>query len=81
MALTDLLEELLVLRSQLVSLLVPLSPQDLTRAITAAPGQQVPAHTLLVSSDRHAKAHFQLLRATAQQSNGLAHDAAEKQDT
>jgi hypothetical protein len=67
LALTDLLEELLHLRAQLVSLVVPLSPEDLTRAITVALGQQVPAHALLGSSDRHAKAHIQLLRAAAPQ--------------
>jgi hypothetical protein len=53
-ALADLLEELLDLRSQLVSITVEL-------------GQHVPAHALLGSSDRHAQAHIQLLRATAQQ--------------
>jgi hypothetical protein len=61
--LTDLLGELLDLRSQLVSIVMTLSPEDLTRAITTEPGQEVPAHTLLGSSDRHAKAHIKLLWA------------------
>jgi hypothetical protein len=65
LALTDLMEELLDLRSQLVLLVGPLSPEDLSRAITVELGQQVPAHALLGSSDRHAKAHIQLLRGTA----------------
>jgi hypothetical protein len=77
-ALTDLLEELLLLRSQLVFILVSLSPQDLNRSVTAAPGQEVPATRLLASSDRHAKAHIELLRATAQQSDSISPQAAEK---
>jgi hypothetical protein len=77
-ALTDLLDELLVLRSQLVSLLVSLSPLDLNRSVSAAPGQEVPAARLLASSDRHAKAHIELLRATARQSDGISPQAVEK---
>jgi hypothetical protein len=77
-ALTDLLKELLLLRSQLVSLLVSLSPHDLNRPVSAPPGQEVPATRLLASSDRHAKAHIELLRATARQSGDISPKAAVK---
>jgi hypothetical protein len=65
-ALPDLLQELLNLRSQLISLVVPLSPEDLIRPVSVTSGQQVPTHALLGSSDRHAKAHIQILRGVAQ---------------
>jgi hypothetical protein len=63
MALPDLLGDLLALRSQLASLVRSLYEDDLTRVVAVAPGREVPARTLLESSDRHAKAHLELLSA------------------
>jgi hypothetical protein len=60
--LQDLLEELLALRSQLASLVGSLSQDDLTRPVAVAPGRELAARALLESSDRHAKAHLELLR-------------------
>ena len=60
--LPDLLGELLALRAELASLVGPLSQEDLTRVVAVAPGRELPARTLLESSDRHAKAHLELLR-------------------
>jgi hypothetical protein len=67
--LPDLLEDLLALRSQLASLVGPLSQDDLTRPVAVAPGRELPACTLLESSDRHAKAHLGLLREGAREPN------------
>lgn len=57
----ELVSEFVALRSELKSLVRSLAPADADREVEIGPNRAVPVGVLLLSSDRHAKAHLEII--------------------